>query len=228
MILIIKHVFIEGPGIIGEFFKDNGHILKTIVFERNDRLSSELDEIEAVVIMGGPMNVYQEDKYPFLKQEGVFLKKLIKLEIPVLGICLGAQLIAKAYGAKVRKANYKEIGWHKVTLTKEGQDDVLFRELGKEIDVFQWHEDQFDLPEKGTLLADSNLCPQAFRIGKNIYGLQFHFEVTPQMIEEWFKEDAKEVTHGLECGIGVENFNDLKVGDVLESFVVEETAATLH
>lgn len=195
MILIIKHISIEGPGIIGEFFKNPAWKVETIELDKGDKLPEALSEIEATIILGGPMNVYEERKFPFLKDEDIFLKKAIKEEIPVLGICLGAQLLAKACGAKVKKAEQEEIGWYKVNLTKEGMKDLLFEGLNQELDVFQWHEDTFEIPEKGTLLATSDSCKnQAFRFGKNAYGLQFHIEVTPSMVESWIEEylDSKD------------------------------------
>jgi len=189
MILVIKHVSIEGPGTIGDFFKDTNWQLETIELERGDKLPDDIRDIEAIITLGGFMNVYEEDKYPFLKDEDIFLRKAIKKEIPILGICLGGQLLAKALGAKVKKAAREEIGWGKVNLTKQGLDAPLFSGLEQELDVFQWHGDTFQIPGKGTLLATSKYCKnQAFLFGKNTYGLQFHIEVTPGMIESWIKE----------------------------------------
>ena len=187
MILIIKHISIEGPGIIEEFFHQTTWPIKIINLEENDKLPEDFSGIEAVIILGGFMNVYEENKFPFLRDEDIFLKKAIKEEIPLLGICLGAQLLAKAGGAKVKKAPSEEIGWYKISLTEEGRKDALFKDLGREIDVFQWHEDTFEIPEGATLLATSDgACKnQAFRWGKSVYGLQFHIEVTPKMLESW-------------------------------------------
>ncbi len=166
------------------------------VLNKNEILPS-LDECEAVVSLGGPMNVYETDKYPFLDVEEDFLKKTLKKEIPVLGICLGAQLLAKAAGAEVRKAKHKEIGWCKIDLTEEGMRSPLFNGLNRNLEVFQWHEDTFDIPGRGVRLAESQACiNQAFRFGRNAYGLQFHVEVTPQMIGSWInkyiKNDSRE------------------------------------
>jgi len=189
MIVIIKHISIEGPGIIGEFFKNMPWEVKTFELDKGDRLPEDLWGINAIISLGGPMSVYEEEKYPFLKVEDKFLKKARKKEIPVLGICLGAQLLAKACGAKVRKAQHKEIGWYKISLTEEGQSDPLFKDIDEELDLFQWHADTFEIPENGILLASSKLCKnQAFRFGLNAYGFQFHIEVTSDMIESWIQE----------------------------------------
>ena len=142
----------------------------------------------AIVSLGGPMNVYEEGKYPFLKLEDNFLKDAIKKEVPILGICLGAQLLAKAVGAKVVKAKAKEIGWYKIPLTSDGTKDPLFQGIDNELNIFQWHGDTFNIPDGGKRLAESEICPnQAFRYGRNAYGIQFHIEVTRQMIQDWIK-----------------------------------------
>jgi GMP synthase (glutamine-hydrolysing) len=136
--------------------------------------------------MGGPMNVYEEERYPFLKREDLFIKEAIQRGKPVLGICLGSQLIAKALGARVFKAPAKEIGWFDVSLTEEGSRDLLFRAFPEFFPVFQWHEDTFDIPRGAKLLATSDSVPhQVFRYAENAYGLQFHLEVTEVMVREW-------------------------------------------
>jgi GMP synthase-like glutamine amidotransferase len=141
------------------------------------------------------MNVYEEDLYPFLREEDLFIKEAIQRGKHILGICLGSQLIAKALGAKVSKAPVKEIGWYDVSLTKIGSQDLLFSNLPKTFSVFQWHGDTFEIPKGGKLLATANSVPhQAFRYGDNTYGLQFHLEVTEEMIHEWMESYEEELT----------------------------------
>lgn len=177
MILIIKHVLQEGPGTIAEFYSD----IKTIELSRGEALPADVSGIDAVFSMGGPMNAYDES----LKDEDRFIKLLLEKEIPFFGVCLGAQLLAKACGAKVYKAPVKETGWHTVGL----MDDPLFSGLPKDIDVLQWHEDTFDIPTNATLIAaGKEVRNQAFRVGRCAYGLQFHIEVTQKMITDWFGE----------------------------------------
>ncbi|HJO55648.1 MAG TPA: type 1 glutamine amidotransferase, partial [Candidatus Scalindua sp.] len=174
---IIKHIDIEGPGTIGDFLDDDGIPYNVIDVFNEESLPKSLSNTSAVIVLGGPMNVYEEDKYPFLKQEDGFLKEVIAEGLPTLGFCLGAQLIAKATGALVKKNPQKEIGWFSVSVTGDGSDDPLFQGFQEEFDVCQWHGDTFDIPEEAVRLAESELCPnQAYRVGNNIYGLQFHVE----------------------------------------------------
>ncbi|MEK7846897.1 MAG: type 1 glutamine amidotransferase, partial [Nitrospinota bacterium] len=126
-VLVLKHISIEGGGTIEDYLKSNGWKIDIRELQDGDSVPSKID-YDGVVILGGPMNVYEEDKYPFLKDEDRLIKELIKKEIPTLGICLGAQLIAKAAGAKVtknivRQIHQKEIGWYKVRLTEDGKKD---------------------------------------------------------------------------------------------------------
>jgi GMP synthase-like glutamine amidotransferase len=132
------------------------------------------------------MNVYEEAIHSFLREEDRFLRAAAERGLPALGICLGAQLIAKAAGAAVTKNRVKEVGWSTVNLTEDGVRDPLFRELAPSLTVLQWHEDTFDIPAAGTLLATGRDCiNQAFRVG-NSWGLQFHLEVTRPMLRDWF------------------------------------------
>ncbi len=191
---IIKHIDIEGPGTIGDFLKDDGISYDVIDVFNGEPLPNSLSNTSAVIELGGPMNVYVEDKYPLLKQEDEFLKEVIEEGLPTLGFCLGAQLIAKATGALVKKNPQKEIGWFNVSVTGDGSSDPLFQGFQEEFDVFQWHGDTFDIPEDAVRIAESELCPnQAFRVGHNIYGLQFHVEVTDEMIYQWLDAYREEV-----------------------------------
>ncbi len=203
MILIVKHVAIEGPGTIGTFFEQLRWDMRTVELQEvgasccpcghQDAFPDDLSCTEAIIILGGPMNVYEENKYPFLKEEHVFIEEALRREIPILGICLGAQLLAKAAGAKIHKADCTQIGWDSVELTPEGIEDHLFSGLPARLRVFQWHEDTFELPTGAVLLATSQDCRnQAFRVGKNAYGLQFHVEVTDREIKDWFDEYCAE------------------------------------
>ena len=186
MVLFIKHISIEGPGTLGQFFEENGFESRTIELYDRAALPGDLDSLDAVISLGGPMNVYEESKHPFLATEDAFLKKIMDRQIPMLGICLGSQLLAKACGAKVERSPEKEVGFFPVRLTDEGKRDPLFSGLDSCFDVFQWHEDMVQVPAGGRLLASSSSCPhQAFKVGDAAYGLQFHVEVTEPVISAW-------------------------------------------
>jgi GMP synthase (glutamine-hydrolysing) len=191
-VLIIKHIDIEGPGLIEYCLKQEKTPYRILNLTPRVHLPN-LEEITHIVLLGGPMNVYEEDRYHFLRDEDLFIKEAIQRGKAILGICLGAQLIAKALGAKVSKAPAKEIGWYDVSLTEIGSQDPLFSNLPKTFSVFQWHEDTFEIPKAGKLIATSSPTPhQAFRYGEKVYGLQFHLEVTEEMIGEWLETYEEE------------------------------------
>ena len=191
--LMIKHVDIEGPGLIEYCLKQKRIRHQVLCLDSDVRLPKP-EGFTHIILLGGPINVYEEDRYPFLKEEDLFIKEAIQRGKFILGICLGAQLIAKALGAKVFKAPVKEIGWFDVTLTEIGLQDPLFSDLPKTFPVFQWHEDTFEIPRSAKLIATSSSVPhQAFRYADNAYGLQFHLEVTEEMIQEWMRTYEEEL-----------------------------------
>ena len=197
-VIIIMHDLSEGPGTIEDYLLGKRINVHKVRLYAGDVLPQAFDDYDAVITMGGPMNVYEDEKYPFLREEATFLKQIIDRDVPILGICLGAQMIARACGASVHKAPQKEVGWSEVSLTDGGKKDMLFNGLSETLAVFQWHEDTFELPVGGSLLATSAVCPnQAFRYF-HAYGLQFHVEVTPQILFDWFclsPEGAKIIRH---------------------------------
>lgn len=159
-----------------------------------DRLT--LDGHDGLVVLGGPMNADEAEKYPHLSFELELITDAIHRELPVLGVCLGAQLIAKTLGSRVYPNRVKEIGWYDLAPTPPGVADSLFAHFRTTEKVFQWHGDTFDIPSKAIHLASSPLCAnQAFRYGKNVYGLQFHLEVNEAMILGWLDvpENQKEI-----------------------------------
>lgn len=172
---------------IGDFLSAQHIPFAITELSRGESLPETFDRIEALIFMGGPMSVYDETRYPFLKKELIVLHTAFAQKIPLLGVCLGAQLLARALGAKVRKSAHKELGWSRIRLTKEGQKDAMLGGEKKELKVFQWHEDEFEVPKGAVLLAESEVCPQAFRFGSCAYGLQFHFEVTEDMVKSWIE-----------------------------------------
>jgi len=185
--LVIMHVENEGPGVFGELLQAAGAEVRIVRLHLGDALPG-VGEIDAALSMGGPMNVYEEERYPFLRDETLFLQQAAARDLPVLGICLGAQMIAKAAGAAVTKNSVEEVGWGMVDLTDEGLADPLFRGLPGVLPVFQWHGDTFAIPEGGVLLATGTDCHnQALRFRRS-YGLQFHLEADRALLEQWFAE----------------------------------------
>lgn len=197
MIAIIKNVKTEGPGSIEYFLKSKSIPYK--IFEAEDgQIPSTLEDYTGLIVMGGPMGVYEIDIYPHLKVISRLIREAINRNFKVLGICLGAQLIAHTLGAKVYKGHGEEIGWHDIELTGDGLRDSLMLSLAKhpfvgdiwrKFKVFHWHGDTFDLPIGAVHLARSSSYEnQAFRYKDNVYALQFHIEVTKELLEQWFEE----------------------------------------
>lgn len=185
-VLILRHIPHEHLGTVVNTLEAKGLDYEYINFYENEKPVVSIEDYRGLIILGGPMNVYETDKYPFLETEDKLIKRATKRNIPILGICLGAQSIAKALGARVTKNKEKEIGWYSLKTTEEAKKDKMFRHFNTNEVVFQWHGDTFDIPNGAVHLAESPLCRnQAFRYGSNVYGLQFHIEVTPQMISEW-------------------------------------------
>ncbi|WP_246125919.1 type 1 glutamine amidotransferase [Geobacter argillaceus] len=146
----------------------------------------EPGELAAAIVLGGAMGVYDTAKYPFLSTVREFMDVSVRADLPLLGICLGGQLLADLCGAVVSSGQWGEKGVHGVTLTDAGGRDPLFTGIPREFLSFQWHNDSFALPAGSVLLASSLACPnQAFRIGHHVYGLQFHPEVTSAIVAAW-------------------------------------------
>ncbi len=202
-ILILKHVAFEGPGTFREELDKRGLKFREVNLYEGD-IPKDLDGCRGLIIMGGPMNVYEEAEYPFLKDEDRLIKEALAKKIPMIGVCLGAQLMAKASGAKVTKGAKKEIGWYPLHLTEEAKTDPAFSSLPSTVEVFQWHGDTFETPQGAARLASSELfLNQAFRIGDNAYAFQFHIEVTEAIIKEWIELNGTELE-------GVKDYIDSK------------------
>ncbi|VAV84630.1 Glutamine amidotransferase, class I [hydrothermal vent metagenome] len=193
-VLIIQQVAHEGPGRIGEVIESSGIVPEFVMAFEGQRIPKTLDGDTALIVLGGPMGVGDDDRYPFLKDEISLIESALKIGAPVLGICLGSQLLAAAAGARVYSGAVKEIGWYPLYINSEGKADRILEGLPSEIEVFQWHGDTFDVPGGAVNLASSELFPnQLIRVGEHAYGLQFHLEVTAEMISEWLSVNAQEL-----------------------------------
>lgn len=192
-ILIIKNIASEGPGTIEEYLRAE-KLPYSIIDLKKGETAPPISTVTHFVIMGGPMAVYEMEQYPFLENETLLIESAIKANKHVLGVCLGAQMVAHALGARVYAGGQKEIGWYEVTLTGDGMRDPCVSQLAydgrKSAQVFQWHGDTFDLPAGAVRLASSDLYPnQAFRYSDRVYALQFHIEVSPVIVFDWLKDE---------------------------------------
>lgn len=187
-ILVCQHVAHEPLGTLDPLIRASGFRIRYVNFGRTPHEKPTLKGYDGLIVLGGPMNVDEIEKHPHLEYEIQLILEAIRLGLPLLGICLGAQLIAKALGARVTKNPVKEIGWFTVEPTAEGKKDSLMSSFGNSETIFQWHEDTFDLPAGATPLATSKDCiNQAFRIGDKTYGFQFHLEVDEALIHQWLE-----------------------------------------
>ena len=203
IILSIQNTEIETLGNLKELFESNGYVIETIHVKK-DKIPKELDKYAGIVILGGYMSVYEY--LPYLNEELVLINNANNLQVPLLGICLGSQLIAEALGGRVYKGKQKEIGWFDVVINNKGKNDIFKGINNNNLKVFQWHGDTFVLPGSAVLLASSDLYPQAFRFGNSI-GILFHLEVTSQMIHDWAIEYGSEMK---EVGISRDDILDGK------------------
>jgi GMP synthase (glutamine-hydrolysing) len=188
---ILEHEESEGPGIFGSLLRAEGLSFERIKLFRGEALPFQ-KQAAGVLIMGGPMNVYEETAWPFLRDEDRFLRQCLSDSVPLLGICLGAQLIAKAAGARVMKAAVREVGWYPVQLTAAGRNDPLLAGLPESFSIFQFHEDTFGIPAGAVRTFTGEHCPnQGFSINRRAHGLQFHVEATQDMIAEWTGDEGE-------------------------------------
>jgi GMP synthase-like glutamine amidotransferase len=205
-VLVFRHVPYEHLGLIASVLEAAGLKYKYVDLPLDVDRRVDLESASGLVFMGGPMSV--NDDLPYLRREIEIIREAAGKGLPILGVCLGAQLIAKAFGASVYRNEVKEIGWYPIYWTGEAAHDGLFAGLPGPATVFHWHGETFDLPPGAVRLSYSEACRiQAFRFGGNIYGLQFHLEVTPAMIGAWLAEDVnaadlRELDHPVDPGAG--------------------------
>ena len=185
-LLVFQHVAAEPLGTLDPLIRRRGHRIRFVNFERDPQAQPDIDRYRGLIVLGGPMNVEDQAHRRHLVTELRTIERALAQGKPVLGICLGAQLLAHALGASVRKLPQPEIGWYDLTATEAGRNDPVLAALGAEAPVFQWHAYGFDLPHGATQLARTSGCEQqAFRYGDNAYGVQFHPEVDAALIDRW-------------------------------------------
>ncbi|HEY3741859.1 MAG TPA: type 1 glutamine amidotransferase, partial [Bryobacteraceae bacterium] len=195
-IIALQHTPFETVGTIGDAVVQVGLKVRPVRVYDGEPVPSCLASAAGLIIMGGPMGVYEQDRLPFLRDELHLIEKALADDVPVLGICLGSQLLATALGSSVRKGKRKELGWHRVFLDPSAAADPLFRDAPPEFTGFHWHGDIFDLPPGTVQLARTFATEcQAFRHGRNSYGILFHPEVTTGIVSamiEAFDHEIRE------------------------------------
>ena len=199
--LAIAHQRDAGPGVFAGAVTEAGDELDHWWIAEAAEPPSELAAYDAVMTFGGAMNVDQEERHAWLAPEKELLRRLLERETPLLGVCLGAQLVSAAAGGEPRRAVEPEIGWFEVEVTDEGADDPLLRGLEPGFEVFEWHSYECAPPPGAAVLACTAVCGQAFRFGPAAWGIQFHAEVTPAIAEDWiadYRSDPDAIRIGID------------------------------
>jgi len=194
-VLAVVHGDDGPPGTFEDVIAERRHALETWAIAREAAPPRAVEDYGAVLLLGGAMHADQEADHPWLRHEDELIRRLLEQRVPVLGVCLGGQLLAKAVGARVGPAAAPEIGWHEVQLT--GRDDPVLGVLPARFHAFQWHFYAFEVPAGGRELARSAVCAQAFRLGESAWGVQFHPEVTTEIVTRWAELSPEEVPEGL-------------------------------
>ena len=205
---------IHGSDARAELFSDvvtaAGHRLEEWSLAWHKPPPRPIDDYDAVLVFGGAMHADQDDTHPWLRDENMFLQRLLDIRVPTLGVCLGAQLLAKAAHARVFRASEPEIGWYEVELTDDAADDPVFGGLPDRVDAFEWHYYTYAVPAGAVELARSERCTQAFRLGDSVWGVQFHPEVTSNQVASWLGSE------GLEEGVDADRLRtetDARIAD---------------
>ena len=191
-ILSVTHGPTVPGGVFDEVVEAAGHDLERWVVPLGG-MPQPVSSYDALMIFGGSMHPDQDEQFGWLEREAEVLAQALAEDVPVLGVCLGAQLLARAAGAWVGPAPASEVGWFEVELTEGGHQRPVLGVLSRRTEAFQWHHYTFEIPDGGTELARSDVCTQAFRVGERAWGIQFHAEVTLEMLRAWTNEDPDEL-----------------------------------
>ena len=208
-IWVLQHAPCETLGTISDALRGQGARPLHVRAFRGEPVPAQMDA-SGLIVLGGPMGVSEQDRYPFLRAEMRLIEDALARGVPILGVCLGAQLLASVLGAPVARAPQAEIGWFPLTLSSAARRDPLWEGVASPCPMFHWHGDRFDLPPGAVALASSALTPcQAFRFGDNAYGFQFHLEVTDGMIGDWAAAFPEELAAADVSREGLHRANDL-------------------
>jgi GMP synthase (glutamine-hydrolysing) len=182
-----------GGGLFEALVAERGHRLDVVSLAHDAAALEHPERYDAIMVFGGAMHPDQDAEHPWFADELAFIRETIDRDVPLFGVCLGAQLIARAVGAKVGPAAKAEVGWRVVELNDAGRHDPVLGVLPGRLDAFQWHYYGFELPDGGVLLADNDAARQGYRLGERTWGVQFHPEVTRHMLDHWFVEGEAEL-----------------------------------
>jgi GMP synthase (glutamine-hydrolysing) len=198
-IYVFQHIACEDLGTFAPIIVARGFAAHYVRLFAGDAIPDDWPDAGALIFLGGPMSINDEGVYPYLAIEKTMIRQALAAEQPVLGVCLGSQLLAAAAGSHVFPGTRPEVGWEPVSLTTEARQDPLLANLAHLSAVFHWHGETFDLPAGAIRLAASALTlNQAFRLGRTAYGLQFHLEVDATMIESWIREYPRDLGSDME------------------------------
>lgn len=202
--IALRHVAFEDLGLLAPIMEREGWNISFCEAAVDDLTDRSIRNVNLLVVLGGPIGVYEAESYPFITQEIALIEHRLRRRLPTLGICLGAQLMAKALGSRVYAGHVKEIGWGPIRLAEAGNTSCL-RFLGDGAPVLHWHGDTFDLPDAATRLAsNASYENQAFAYDDNALALQFHLEAEPRQLEEWY------VGHAVELAAAAVSVRDLR------------------
>ena len=190
-ILSLVHGSLVGPELFGEVAAGEGHELDEWSVPDEPAPPRPVEDYDAIFVFGGRMNVDQEEQHPWLTGEVALVADLVEREVPLLGVCLGGQIVAKGAGARVGPYEPRERGFVRMELTDGADDDPVFGALPRELDVFALHEQSFDVPDGGVELARSAVCVQAFRLGECAWAIQFHPEVHAEQVARWLDRNPE-------------------------------------
>ncbi|MBI4235985.1 MAG: type 1 glutamine amidotransferase [Chloroflexi bacterium] len=193
-VLVLQHAEPERLGLIAEALAEAGALFHVCRPFAGQTIPASLDGYDGLIVLGGPPSVYQEDRFPYLAAEVALIRRVLEAGLPLLGVCLGSQIMAEALGARVRPSGRMELGWHEVRLAQNALEDPLFQGLPANLTAFHWHGDVYDLPPGTKPIGSSALTPvQGFIAGPKAYGLLFHLEVTGAQVRamvEAFPQDV--------------------------------------
>jgi GMP synthase (glutamine-hydrolysing) len=196
-VLALIHGDEARAGVFGDVVVGRGHRLDEWSLAWDGALPQPVESYGAVIVFGGAMHADQDDRHPWLEHELLLLRRLLDQEVPVLGVCLGAQLLARAAGSTVFALEQPEIGWYEVELTDDARDDVVLSRLPQRFEALQWHYYSYAVPAGAVELGRSERCTQAFRLAQNAWAIQFHPEVTQAQVESWIDmpDDPEDARH---------------------------------